>query len=97
MKEAGFADSLASNLKNNRIKRLNLPTIERLCILLQCTPNDFMEWIPDKDTAGVSPDHPINRIKKTDKVVDIAKALSSVPLEKLGEIEALIKNEIKSY
>ena len=61
--KAGFSVSLASKLKNNDVARLNLSTIERLCILLRCTPNDFMEWIPDK-SDNVDAEHPIHLIKK---------------------------------
>lgn len=93
LKRAGFSDSLASKLKNNDVAMLNLKTIETLCLILVCTPNDFMEWIPDQELP-VDPEHPIYRIQQTNKVVDITKTLSTVPLDKLDAIEALIKNEI---
>ena len=54
-----------------------------------------MEWIPDKN-SDVDSKHPINKIKKHDKIIDITKALSSVPFEKLIEIEELIKNQINT-
>ena len=95
LKKAGFSDSLASKLKNNKIVRLNLPTIERLCILLRCTPNDLMEWTPDTNNS-VDSEHPLYKIEKTNKVVDITKTLNSVPIEKLEAIEQLIKNEINN-
>ena len=95
LKRAGFSDSLSSKLKNNKVSRLNLTTIERLCVLLWCTPNDFMEWTPDKNSDADSK-HPINKIKKHDKIIDITKALSSVPLEKLNEIEEIIKIHINN-
>lgn len=95
LKRAGFSDSLASKVKNNKIARLNLPTIEKLCILLRCTPNDFMEWIPDKNNS-VDAEHPIYKIKQTDKVIDLTKTLNSIPIDQLDAIEQLIKNEINN-
>lgn len=93
LKNAGFPDNLASNIKNNRVKRMNLATIEHLCILLRCTPNDLMEWVPD-DQGSVDADHPLYKIKRSDKIVDISKTLNNVPLDKLESIEQLIKDEL---
>jgi len=95
LQKAGFSDSLASRLKKNKIARLNLSSIERLCLLLRCTPNDLMEWVPDK-SSNVAADHPMHKIIKSEKIVDITKTLNSVPLERLGEIEELIKNKINN-
>lgn len=39
--------------------------------------------------------HPLYKIKKNDKVINILKTLNSVPIEKLEEIEQIIKERIK--
>jgi DNA-binding Xre family transcriptional regulator len=72
---------------------LNLEEIERLCVLLKCTPNDFFEWTPDSDNQ-VNEDHPLNDIRRSDIVIDITKTLNSVPLGQLAEIEQMIKDKI---
>jgi DNA-binding Xre family transcriptional regulator len=89
LRKHGFSDSFASKAKNGRVSRLNLDIIERLCIVLRCTPNDLMEWAPDSKNE-VDHDHPINLIRKSDKEVDITKTLSSVPLGQLDEVDELI-------
>ena len=95
LRKAGFSDNFATKIKNNRVKRLNLELIERLCLELHCTPNDLMEWTPDKN-QNVNKEHPINNIKKSEKVVDITKTLNSIPLGKLEEIENLISEKLKN-
>lgn len=94
LRKAGFSDNFATKIKNNKVSRLNLREIERLCIILRCTPNDFYEWKPDQDNQ-VDKDHPINNIKKSDKAVNLTKILHSVPLGELDEIEKLIIEKIK--
>ena len=47
LQKAGFSPNFASRIKNNRVSRLNLLQMERLCLLLKCTPLDFMEWKPE--------------------------------------------------
>jgi DNA-binding Xre family transcriptional regulator len=93
LKRVGFSDSFSSKVKNNHVARLNLKTIEHLCISLHCTPNDLMEWSPDPDFE-VSADHPINAIRRSDKLIDIAKALHNIPINKLDEVEELIKKHV---
>lgn len=94
LKNAGFSDNFATKVKNNKVARLNLREIERLCVLLRCTPNDFYVWTPDKNTQ-VDSEHPLNKIKRSDKVVDLTRMLNSIPLEQLDEVELLIKEKIE--
>ena len=37
-----------NNLKHNR--GITVYTLERLCNILDCKPNDILEFIPDKET-----------------------------------------------
>lgn len=93
--KAGFSDNYATKIKNNKIRRIGLKELEKLCILLRCTPNDFYEWIPEND-GQVNKDHPLNVIRKSDKVFDLTKTLNSVPLGELDKLEELINQTIKS-
>lgn len=92
---AGFSDNFATKVKNNRIKRLGLKELEKLCLLLHCTPNDFYEWIPDADSQ-VDKDHALHLIRKSDKVFDLTRTLNSVPLGELDKIEELINEKLKN-
>jgi len=90
----GYSDNFATRIVNNRIKRLDLTDLEKLCELLQCTPNDLLEWIPEsKDKTNDK--HPLISIMRSDKVVQLTQILNSVPLDKLSEIESVIKKEIE--
>ena len=92
--KVGYSDNLATRIVNNRVQRLNLADIEKLCELFQCTPNDLLEWIPDSQDK-TNDKHPLISIKRSDKVVQLTQILNSVPLDKLGEIESVIKKEME--
>lgn len=94
LRQSGFSESFASKVKNNKMRRIDLQTIERLCVSLRCTPNDFMEWTPDSKN-DIDYSHPLNAIRKSDTEVNITKTLSSIPLGKLNEIEELINEHLK--
>lgn len=93
LRKAGFSENFASRVKNNRVARLNLEYIEKLCILLNCTPNDLMEWTPDQSN-NIDKNHPLYKIQKPTKIIDITKILNAVPIEKLDEIESIINDKL---
>ncbi len=95
LKRSGFSENFATKVNNNNVTVLRLKEMEKLCIILRCTPNDFMEWTPNSDVE-VGTDHPIYTIRKSNKVVDITKILNSVPLNKLDEIEQLINKRLNT-
>lgn len=94
MRKAGLSANFASNVKYNRVSRLSLKHIEILCLSLRCTPNDFMEWIPNKDD-NVDEEHPLNVIRKPEEEINMTKTINSIPLGKLKKIDELIKEELK--
>jgi len=90
----GFSDKFATRVVRNDFRKLNIDDVERLCQLFLCTPNDLMQWIPDKNIADPVT-HPLAALLHTEKVLDLTRTLNSVPFEKLMEIEKLIQNEIE--
>ncbi|TAJ15636.1 XRE family transcriptional regulator [Marinilabiliaceae bacterium JC017] len=92
--KAGFSDNFATKIKKGYAQTIRSHELEKLCLLLRCSPNDLYEWIPDNDTE-VDAKHPMNKIRQTNKMIDITKALHSVPLDRLEEIEKYIKGQVE--
>jgi DNA-binding Xre family transcriptional regulator len=94
LRNGGYSANFATRIANSRIDKLNLKDIEKLCEMLECTPNDLLEWLPrEKDKTNMN--HPLMAIKRNEKTIQLTKLLYSVPLDKLAEIEKLINDEIK--
>ncbi len=93
---AGFSTQLASKLNNNKVKILRPKTIEKLCILLNCTPNDIMEWHPTQHQLE-NKNHALHAIKANNlnKVEHLTDLLRKVPLNKIEDIQAYIKTQHK--
>jgi DNA-binding Xre family transcriptional regulator len=89
----GYSGNFATRLAHNRMKRLDLTHVEKLCELFQCTPNDLLEWVPESKDQN-SDKHPLISLKRIDKVVELTHMLSSIPLDKISEIENMIRKEI---
>ena len=95
LQKQGFSQNFALNIINGNTRSLRLSSLEKLCIILKCTPNDVMEWVPD-DESNVEENHPLNKIKKNDKVLNILKTLNSIPLDELEKIDKIIKANIEA-
>ncbi|MFN8286372.1 MAG: helix-turn-helix transcriptional regulator [Chitinophagales bacterium] len=87
--QAGFVPFTAHKYKNGTAVHLRVDHIEKLCILLNCTPNDLFEWVPD-DLLDDRADHPLQQIRRREKKIEINKLLGKLSLEKLEEIQKLI-------
>ena len=90
----GYSDNFATRITHSRIDKLNLREIEKLCNLLQCTPNDFIEWTPNNNDEN-NENHPLYSIRRTDKEIHLTQILNSIPLNKLDDIEKIINETIK--
>ena len=85
----GFVPFIAHKYKNSKVTQIRVDHIEKLCIALNCTPNDLFEWFPD-NLLDNRDDHPLHTIRKRDKKIEINKLLSKLSMQKLEEVEKLI-------
>lgn len=92
MVASGFSTDFASRIIKNKTRRMDLHMVERLCELFRCTPNDLIEWEPNPEQAMVA-DHPLKPLERAKKVEGLTQLLNAVPLDKLEEIECLIKEK----
>ena len=90
----GFVSQTATNIINNRLQRITPQQLEKLCLLLRCTPNDLIDWKPGANSV-VPENHPIRALTKEKAPPPISEMVKDLPVEKLGELEAII-NQLKS-
>lgn len=52
--KSGFPKSTAANMGREEYENLPLVHLEKMCLLLNCTPNDLLRWEPEAgmDTKG---------------------------------------------
>jgi hypothetical protein len=68
--------------------------IERLCIALNCTPNDLFEWQADGKTV-LAENHSLNALEKSGQTKNLQEMVKDIPSDKLALIENLLE-ELKS-
>lgn len=86
---SGFVPFTAHKYKNGKVEHIRLDHIEKLCVALNCTPNDIFEWQPE-NLLDDRADHPLQKIRTRQKRANLNQLLSTMPLEKLEEIEKML-------
>jgi DNA-binding Xre family transcriptional regulator len=86
----GFPNQTATNMINNRVARITPARMEKLCLLLHCTPNDLFDWRPDADSL-VPENHPLRTLVKEKDSPSFSQMVKDLPVEKMGELEAVIR------
>lgn len=89
----GFSRPTASNLLNHRVQSVKNSSLEKICELLSCEPNDLYEWTPSKNTLNQE-NHPLKDLRRDDSSQNFREMIKTIPLEKLNRIESLL-NELK--
>ena len=88
----GFISQTATNLSNDRVGHVKPEQLEKLCLLLNCTPNDLFGGVADND-ALVPENHALRTLAKP-KTASFTQMVKDLPAEKLSQLESVI-NELK--
>ena len=91
----GFVPQTATRWAKNEIGYVRPEQMEKICLLLNCTPNDLFEWREDNKTV-VHDAHALRTLAKQPPDTSVQTAVRDLPLdklEKLGEMLAELKEE----
>lgn len=92
--ENGFIRSTAHKFVHGQVWQIKLDQIEKLCLLLNCTPNDLFEWRPGKNVSAPE-NHAIKALIKGKAAPPLSQIVKDIPIEKLDRIEGLL-NQLKN-
>lgn len=85
LQQNGISRHLAHRLIDKVTQRISLEILEKLCIALNCTPNDLLEWTPDKNNKETEWTA-MSALKPKPQNANMSILLSRLPFDKLNEI-----------
>lgn len=88
----GFASATAHNILKNNTRTISLIHLEKLCILLNCTPHDLLHFVPQKE-LNIPGNHPLYELKKTNIDLNWTEEIKNLPLKDLNELIQLVKTK----
>ena len=62
--------------------------LEKICALLNCTPNDLFEWKPSGD-SNLAENHALYALRRNASARSLKEMVKDIPLEKMSEMETL--------
>ncbi len=89
MVKNGFSHVTAARLTQNTQASINYNILEKLCLLLFCTPNELLSWQP-KDNATAQSTHPLQKLKHVAKEDSVAGKLKVLPPEKIAAVQKFL-------
>ena len=89
--KAGFPPYTAHNLLNSKTVSFRLRNMDKLCSLLNCTPNDILVWTPNKNEK-LADNHPLTKLKKSNADFNWQDTIKTIPLEQLQQLVGIIKD-----
>lgn len=88
----GFTKNTAGRIAGEKMKAITPSQIEKLCVALNCLPNDLFSWIADKDETA-NENHPLWKIRRLERS-SVAELTKEIPVEKMSEFMEKMK-EVK--
>lgn len=85
----GIIRSTASKLIRNETWQIRYSLLEKLCLVLNCTPNDLFEWRPDENQQ-VTENTALKVLIRNEKESAISQMIKDIPLEKLERAREML-------
>src|SRR4051794_2470017 len=91
--QSGFSAADIEQLLGPWHTTVDIGEVERLCVALNCTPNELFEWRVDA-IPTIPENHPLNDLNNHPAASNLARKIRDIPIEKLADLEAKI-NELR--
>ena len=93
LRRLGISQTLINNMLNDSTSRIEIKHLESFCKALHCTPNDIIEYVPNK-TDSLSDDHPLKKLKPENHSVDgLKEKIDTMPISKLRKLKEIIDDD----
>ena len=93
LQSRGLSVTTAIRAVKGEYENFSMQTIERLCLIFHCTPNDLLEWSPPK-TSDIAATEPLYALHRLDRVISVSQLINNASLEQLEQLEGIIKKEL---
>lgn len=85
----GISRSTASRLLNFYPSYVKIEYLEKICVLLNCTPGDLFEWKAGSKTQ-IPENHSLNTLHKHGAHKTFSEMVKDIPVDKLSQLEEML-------
>ena len=76
----------ANRLLTGKLESMTYSTLEQLCLICVCTPDELFAWVKDEG-ATVADDHPLYKLKPKEPVANPVERIKNLSLSKLEKLK----------
>ena len=87
----GFIRSTAVNFMNGNAELVKVAHIQKLCLLLNCTPSDLFDWQQTAKSPALDETQALKSLAREKSVPTLSEIVKDLSIEKVEEISAMIK------
>ena len=86
----GFSPGVASRMSTGKTDKISLKHLEKLCLVLNCTPNDLLEWkAPNKKLDN--PQCGLYMLKPASSKASAAEVVNALPMAQLEKLAKVLR------
>jgi DNA-binding Xre family transcriptional regulator len=85
----GYSRNKVIRLAKDQLESFNRYDMERICLDLNCTPNDLLEWRPSQK-MNVDDDHALRALERRKAALGVVELVQGLPVEEVEAVERFI-------
>lgn len=94
LRNNGFSPSTANDIVTGKIKNFKLDVMEKLCLVLNCTPHDVLEWEPDAKITEPNK-FELSALIKEKNVNVLSEQLRGMTIAEIEEVQRFVEEKRK--
>lgn len=79
----------ANRLLTGKLESMTYATLEQLCLICVCTPDELFAWVKDEGMAAPD-DHPLYKLKPKEPVANPVERIKNLSPKKLAKLRELL-------
>jgi DNA-binding Xre family transcriptional regulator len=89
LRRRGFSPSTATQIITGDVSQVKLKVLERLCLALNCTPHDVLEWEPDEGVKEPL-SFELSALIKEKEIIELNEQVRGLTLTEIKDINRYI-------
>lgn len=95
LRNNGFSPSMANTIVTEKVKNFNLSAMEKLCLVLNCTPHDFLVWEPDASITEPGK-FELCKLIRQKEIVKLSEQLRGLTIAEIEEVNRFVEEKRKN-
>lgn len=94
LRNNGFSPSTANDIVVGKVRHIKLDALEKLCLVLNCTPHDVLEWEPDASITEPMK-FELSALMKAKEVIKLSEQLRGMTIAEIEDVNRYVEEKRK--